>query len=185
VSNITILDTPIAGLKIIQRKPISDSRGFLERMFCQASLASILEEKTIRQINHTLTVKEGTIRGLHFQYPPYSEVKIISCIEGEVWDVAVDLRKNSPTFLQSFGLLLNPENYQSLYIPEGLAHGFQTLTSNCEMLYLHTADYNAAAEGGMNAIDPKFRISWPMIMSERSVKDENHSFLEDNFLGIL
>lgn len=184
MSNITTLDTPIAGLKIIQRKPISDSRGFLERIFCQASLAPILEDNTIRQINHTLTVREGTIRGLHFQYPPFSEVKIVACIKGQVWDVAVDLRKNSPTFLQSFGLLLNPENYQSLYIPEGLAHGFQTLTPNCEMFYLHTADYNAALEGGMNAIDPIFGITWPMPMSERSVKDENHPFLEDTFSGI-
>ena len=184
MSNLTVLDTPIKGLKIIQRRPISDNRGFLERMFCQTTLASILEEKGIRQINHTLTNKEGTVRGMHFQFPPFSEVKIVTCIKGEVWDVAIDLRKNSPTFLQSFGLLLEPKNHQSLYIPEGFAHGFQTLTSNCEMLYLHTADYIPASEGGMNAIDPKLGISWPIPISDRSVKDENHPFLADDFLGI-
>jgi dTDP-4-dehydrorhamnose 3,5-epimerase len=184
VSRITLIDTPLQGLKILQRNPISDSRGFLERMFCQETLKEVLGQKSIRQINHTLTAREGTIRGFHFQYPPFSEIKIVSCLKGEVWDVVVDIRKDSPTFLQSFGVLLNAINHRSLFIPEGFAHGFQTLSADCEMFYFHTQDYNAGAEGGLNVLDPKLAIAWPHELSERSSRDEKHPFLEDTFLGI-
>ena len=184
MSNLTFQKTPIIGLQIIERHSLNDERGFLERMFCQKTLKFLLKEKTIQQINHTLTSKEGSIRGLHFQNALYAEAKIVSCLKGKVWDVAVDLRKGSPTFLQYFALTLSRDNLQSLFIPEGFAHGFQTLTSDCEMIYFHTADYNANNEGALNALDPILAIEWPRPITERSKRDINHKMLSNDFLGI-
>lgn len=184
MSNLTFQKTPITGLQIIERHPLNDERGFLERMFCQKTLKFLLKEKTIRQINHTLTGKEGSVRGLHFQYALHAEAKIVSCLKGKVWDVAVDLRKGSPTFLQYFAVTLSRDNLQSLFIPEGFAHGFQTLTSDCEMIYFHTADYNANEEGALNALDPLLTIKWPKPITERSERDIGHKMLSKDFLGI-
>lgn len=175
---------PINGLQVIERKPIGDSRGFLEQLFCQETLSSLLQGKTIRQINRTLTQNKGTARGLHFQYPPHAETKIVTCIKGQVWDVAVDLRRGSSTFLQHHAVLLSEDNHQSYLIPEGFAHGFQTLSSDCEMLYFHTADYNAEAEGALNALDPRLAINWPNPIAERSERDKNHAMTTDDFHGM-
>ena len=184
MSRFNILETPIAGLQLIERKPIGDERGALQRLFCQESLDTLLGGKTIQQINHTLTRKLGAVRGMHFQYPPYAEIKIVSCLRGKAWDVAVDLRKGSPTFLQHHSVTLSEDVPQSYLIPEGFAHGFQALTPDCELLYFHTADYNAAAEAGLNALDPRLGISWPVAITERSKRDEQHLMLIDDFLGI-
>jgi len=175
---------PIDGLQVIERQPVGDSRGFLERMFCQDSLRQFLQGKTARQINHTLTRQKGTVRGLHFQNPPYAETKIVTCLKGKVWDVAIDLRRGSPTFLEHHAVLLTEDNHCSFLIPEGFAHGFQTLTSDCEMLYFHTADYNVGFEGALNAIDPLLSIPWPEPKIKRSDRDTNHPMLADNFQGI-
>jgi dTDP-4-dehydrorhamnose 3,5-epimerase len=175
--------TPIDGLRVIHRQPIGDSRGFLERLFCQETLGGLTQGKSIRQINHTLTKKKGTVRGLHFQYPPHAEVKIVSCLKGVVWDVAVDLRKDSPTFLQYHAVILSEESFESFFIPEGFAHGFQTLTPDCEMLYFHTADYHSDAEGAINALDRRLDIKWPQAITERSERDLNHVMLPENFTG--
>ena len=176
--------TPLHGLQVVQRKLIGDARGYFERFFCQETLYSFLQGKTIRQINRTLTQNRGTVRGLHFQYPPHTETKIVSCLKGRVWDVAVDLRRGSPTFLQHHAVLLTEENHQSYLIPEGFAHGFQSLTPDCEMLYFHTADYNAEAEGALNACDPRLAINWPQPISDRSERDKNHAMLTDDFHGM-
>jgi len=184
MSRFVVHTTPINGLLVIERKPIGDERGFLERLFCQETLGDLMQGKTIRQINRTLTQQQGTVRGLHFQYPPYSETKIVSCLKGKVLDVAVDLRKGSPTFLQHHAVELSEQNHQSYVIPEGFAHGFQTLTTGCEMLYFHTADYNADAEAALNALDPRLAIAWPQSITERSVRDVNHSMLTQEFAGI-
>lgn len=184
MSRFLIHDTPLAGLKLIERKPIGDERGFLERLFCQKSFESLLGGKTIRQINHTLTRELGTVRGMHFQYPPHAEIKIVSCLKGRVWDVAVDLRQGSPTFLKHHAVTLSEDVPQSYFISEGFAHGFQALTSDCELIYFHTADYNAAAEGALNALDPRLGIQWPATITERSQRDEQHSMLTDSFAGI-
>jgi dTDP-4-dehydrorhamnose 3,5-epimerase len=176
--------TPIHGLQVIERRPIGDARGYLERLFCQETLNSLLQDKTIRQINRTLTQNKGAVRGLHFQYPPHAEIKIVSCIKGQVWDVVVDLRRGSSTFLQHHPVLLSENNHQSYLIPEGCAHGFQTLTPDCEMLYFHTADYNADAEGALNACDPRLAINWPQPITDRSERDKNHAMLADDFQGI-
>ncbi len=176
--------TPLNGLQTIERRPTGDSRGFLERLFCQETLNSFLQGKTIRQINRTLTQKKGTVRGLHFQYPPHAETKIVSCIKGQVWDVVVDLRRSSSTFLQHHAVLLSGDNHKSYLIPEGFAHGFLTLSPDCEMLYFHTADYNTEAEGALNPLDPRLAISWPEPIIERSERDTNHPMLTDDFHGM-
>lgn len=184
MSRFALYDTPLAGLWLIERKPIGDERGFLQRFFCQESLGSLLGGKTIRQINHTLTRKSGAVRGLHFQASPYAEIKIISCLKGKVCDVAVDLRKGSPTFLQHHSVTLSEDVPKSYFIPEGFAHGFQALTSDCELIYFHTADYNAAAEGGLNILDPRLAIKWPVEISECSKRDTQHPMLTEKFVGI-
>ena len=179
-----IKETGIRGLCIIERKPIADSRGFLERMFCQETFSELLGGKTVRQINRTLTRKKGAVRGLHFQHWPHTETKIVSCLKGSVWDVVVDLRKGSPTFLSYEAIVLSENNLTSFLIPEGLSHGFQTLEPNCEMQYLHTADYESAAEGTVNATDPRLGISWPEVISERSKRDTGAPNLPANFEGL-
>lgn len=176
--------TPIDDLEIIVRSPILDHRGFFERMYCHETLSQLVKGKSIRQINRTFTKKKGTVRGLHFQYPKYAETKIISCLRGEIWDIAVDLRRDSPTFLQHYSVLLTQENRKSFIIPEGFAHGFQTLASGCEILYFHTADFNAETEGGINALDPRLAISWPKPILSRSERDIQHAMLKDGFQGI-
>lgn len=176
--------TPIPGLQIIQRQPIGDDRGYLERLFCSNELTALSGNRNIVQINHTLTKNKGTVRGLHFQHPPHAEMKLVSCLRGEIFDVAVDLRKESPTFLQYHAVLLSEDNHQSYLIPEGFAHGFQTLTEECELLYFHTAAYAPEAEAGVNALDPLLAIQWPLNLIERSVRDQQHPFLDKNYPGL-
>lgn len=178
------LETSISGLTLVQRKPIGDSRGYLERLFCATELQTLLPGKGILQINHTLTAKCGTVRGMHFQHPPHAETKFVSCLRGEVFDVAVDLRQGSPTFLRWHGEILSADNHRSLLIPEGFAHGFQTLTENCEMLYFHTAIYEPRAEDGLNARDPGLDIRWPQPVAELSPRDSILPLLTSSFSGI-
>ena len=184
MSRLAIDKTPIDGLHVIQRKPIGDVRGYLERIFCIDELKSIIRQQHIVQINHTLTAKAGTVRGMHFQHLPHAEMKLVSCLRGEVFDVAVDLRKNSPTYLQWHAELLTEANHKTFVIPEGFAHGFQTLTDDCELLYLHTAAYTPDAEAGLNALDPRLAIAWPMPIAERSVRDQQHAMLTSEFSGL-
>ena len=184
MSHFILHSTPIDGLHVIEREPVGDSRGFLARMFCQDALGQFLQGKTVRQINRTLTRQKGTVRGLHFQNPPCAEMKIVTCLKGKVWDVAIDLRRGSPTFLEHHAVLLAEDNHSSCLIPEGFAHGFQTLTPDCELLYFHTADYNVEFEGTVNAIDPLVSIPWPEPIIERSERDVNHPMLAENFQGL-
>jgi dTDP-4-dehydrorhamnose 3,5-epimerase len=175
--------TPIAGLTLVQRLRLEDSRGFLSRFYCADEFKVTGVHQSIAQINHTLTRSRGAVRGMHFQLPPHAETKVVSCLHGEVFDVAVDLRKNSPTFLQWHGALLSAENQRSLLIPEGFAHGFQALTDDCELIYLHTAAYQPAAEGAVNANDPRLAISWPLEITEMSDRDCAHPLLVAEFEG--
>jgi len=178
------LATPLVGLVVLQRKLLGDSRGYLERMFCQRELDEILAGRKIFQINHTYTAGQGTLRGLHFQYAPHAETKIVSCLRGEVFDVAVDLRRNSATFLRWHAEILSAENHRTLLIPEGFAHGFQTLAEDCEMLYFHTAAYHEADEGGVNALDPLLAIKWPLEVTTLSDRDLAHPRLAAEFKGL-
>ncbi|MBI5326886.1 MAG: dTDP-4-dehydrorhamnose 3,5-epimerase [Deltaproteobacteria bacterium] len=176
--------TRLQGLVVVQRKPIRDVRGFFARFYCADEYKKFGMQKPIAQINHTLTTKKGVVRGLHFQYPPHSETKVVSCIRGEAYDVAVDIRKNSPTFLKWHAEILSAENRKSLLIPEGFAHGFQTMTDDCELLYLHTERYVPSAEGALNVQDPRVGIAWPLPITELSDRDRAHPFIDMQFNGV-
>lgn len=176
--------TVLNDLFVVQRKAIEDDRGFLSRFYCSEEFAQAGMNKLIAQINHTLTRKKGAVRGLHFQHAPHAEMKLVSCLKGEVWDVAVDLRSGSSTFLQWHAEVLSAANRKSLLIPEGFAHGFQTLTEDCELIYLHTAAYHPESEGALNATDPQLNIAWPLAMTEISDRDRHHKLIEQSFRGI-
>lgn len=179
-----IRNTSLDGLCVLQRKPLGDSRGYLERLFCGEELHALIPGKHIVQINRTFTGSRGTVRGMHFQLPPHAEIKFVSCLRGEVFDVAVDLRHNSPTFLRWHAEVLSADNHKTLVIPEGFAHGFQTLTDDCEMLYFHTAAYQPDAERGVNAQDLRLAIQWPLTLTGLSPRDAAHPFLDDRFSGV-
>ena len=179
-----VIDTPIDGIKIIETAPIADSRGSFARWFCARELASVLDGRSIVQINHSQTMKVGSIRGLHFQKPPHGEVKFVRCIRGRVWDVALDLREGSKTFLKWHAVELTPENGRMLAVPERCAHGFQVLEEGSELLYLHTAFYEPASEGGVNYADPRAAIQWPLPPADLSARDAAHPMLTDSFKGL-
>jgi dTDP-4-dehydrorhamnose 3,5-epimerase len=184
MSRLNVDSLPLEGLKRITRQRLGDERGFLARLFCAEALASAGWVKPIAQVNHTFTALPGTLRGMHFQRPPHAEMKLVSCLGGEVFDVAVDLRQGSPTFLQWHGEILSGENARALLIPEGFAHGFQTLTPDVTMLYCHSAAYAPDAEGGLNARDPRLNITWPLPIAALSARDENHPMIGPEFAGL-
>ena len=184
MSRFSIEETPLAGLRCVVRQFRGDGRGFLSRLFCAEEFAPFFGDRRIEQINVTFTGEVGVVRGLHFQYPPQSEMKLVCCLRGEVWDVAVDLRAGSPTFLRWHAERLSGENGRCLLIPEGFAHGFQTLSADVELLYLHTAAYAPDAEGGLNPLDARLGISWPLAISNLSDRDRSHALLDETFTGI-
>jgi dTDP-4-dehydrorhamnose 3,5-epimerase len=179
-----ILPTPINGLFVVETTPFQDPRGAFARFFCERELASVIGTRRIVQINHSRTHAVGAVRGLHFQRPPHAEMKLIRCLKGKVWDVAVDLRAGSPTFLQWHAQELSPENTRMMVIPEGCAHGFQVLEQDSELLYLHTAFYAPEAEGGTLHNDSRLNISWPLPATDLSERDRRHPPLTAEFPGI-
>lgn len=179
-----IKHTQLPGLVILQRKPLGDSRGYFERLFCEKELKPILGNRRIVQINHSLTEKKGTIRGLHYQKPPYAEMKLVTCIKGEVFDVAVDIRKSSPTFLKWHAEILTQDNFKTLVIPEGFAHGFQTLTDDCEIIYFVTNYYSPNLERGLYPLDPYVDINWPLKVNLMSIKDSAWPLINEVFDAI-
>jgi len=179
-----LLATALPELRVLVRKPLGDRRGTLERMLCAEELEALLAGRRIVQINRTFTAARGTVRGLHFQHPPHAELKFVSCLRGEVFDVAADLRRGSPTFLRWHGEILSGGNHRTLVIPEGFAHGFQALEDGCEMLYFHTAAYEAGAEGGVNVRDPRLAIAWPLPVCNLSERDAAHPPLAEDFAGV-
>lgn len=179
-----ISDLSIAGLKKIERQRIGDQRGFFSRIFCSEALKECGWQQPIAQINHSFTAKKGTVRGLHYQQAPHTEMKLVSCLQGEVWDVAVDLRANSPTFLKWHAERLSEENGCALLIPEGFAHGFQTLTEDVQLLYCHSVAYQPNAEAGLNILDPRLAIDWPSSISESSQRDQAFPFLASTYSGV-
>lgn len=176
--------TPLAGVMVVQRKPIFDERGYLERLFCADELAAEGVAMPVAQANWTLTARKGAVRGMHFQHPPYAETKIISCLAGAVFDVAVDLRRDSPTFLRWHAEELAADNHKSLLIPPGFAHGFQALADASELLYFHSAAYAAGAEAGLYPSDPRIAIAWPLPITEMSQRDRSHPALSNEFEGL-
>lgn len=184
MSRFTVTSTPLAGLKVVERQRIGDSRGFLSRLLCTEELAAAGWTKAIAQINHTYTERRGTVRGMHFQRAPHAEMKLVSCLRGEVWDVAVDLREGSATFLHWHAERLSAENNRALLIPEGFAHGFQALTDDVELLYCHSAAYASHAEAGLNPLDARLGIVWPLPVMELSARDAGHPFIGEKTEGV-
>jgi dTDP-4-dehydrorhamnose 3,5-epimerase len=176
--------TRIADVMCIERLPLADARGFLERVYCATDLAAAGFEQPIAQINHSLTRSVGSVRGLHYQRPPHAESKLVSCLAGSVFDVAVDLRRRSPTFLAWHAEVLSAVNHRSLLIPEGCAHGFQVLEPDTELLYLHTAAFAPDAEGALNVRDPRLAIEWPVTITGLSDRDAAHPFIAEDWSGI-
>lgn len=179
-----IIDTPLTGLSIVEAHGNRDERGSFTRLFCARELQSVLMGRHIVQINHSVTSRVGALRGMHFQYPPHSEMKMIRCLRGRVWDVAVDVRLGSPTFLHWYSIELAPEYGRMFVIPEGFAHGFQTLEPDSELLYLHTAYYQPSSEGGLRHDDPRLAINWPLPTRDISERDQSHPLLNDDFTGV-
>lgn len=177
--------TTLPGVTVIQRLPITDERGWLERMYDVTELTEVLGAREIVQVNRTLTRSRATVRGLHVQLQPSAEAKIVSCLRGSIFDVAVDLRKGSSTFLRWHGETLSEENRLSLLIPEGFAHGFQALVDGCELLYFHTAAYDPANERGLNPLDPRIGIAWPLAVGYMSERDRSHEPIAANFDGVV
>jgi dTDP-4-dehydrorhamnose 3,5-epimerase len=185
VSRFRITDTPLAGLKIVERVRLEDERGFLSRLFCSEELGRAGWSGSVAQINHTMTRQQAAVRGLHYQLPPHAESKLVSCVKGEVWDVALDLRAKSPTFLSWHAEVLSAGNGRALLIPEGFAHGFQALAGETELLYLHSVAYAPASEAGIHPEDPRAAIAWPLAICELSLRDRSHPLLATDFRGIV
>lgn len=179
-----IVDSILGSVKVIEAVTLLDERGEFSRIFCDNELRGVLNKKSIKQINRSMTHKIGAIRGMHFQNAPHAEVKIVRCLRGKVFDVAVDLRKDSPTFLQWIGVELSPQKNNALVIPEGCAHGFQVLEEDSELLYLHTESYTPSSESAIRYDDPLIGINWPITPTEISQRDLSHPYLNKVFKGI-
>lgn len=165
--------TPIEGVFVISPEARSDERGFFARIFCAEEFAKYGLNSQWVQMNNSFTTQKGTIRGLHFQRAPSAEVKLVRCIRGIVWDVVVDLRSDSPTFGKWYAAELSAENRAMMYVPEGVAHGFQSLTDDSELLYMVSAAYSPMCEGGLRFDDPTVGITWPLSVSVLSDRDRN------------
>jgi dTDP-4-dehydrorhamnose 3,5-epimerase len=180
----SIQNTTIQDLLVAESHPRSDSRGSFSRLFCENELQGLVGIRRIVQINHSRTTTVGAVRGLHFQFPPVAEMKMVRCLKGRIWDVAVDIRQGSSSFLQYHYEELTPENGRMMIIPEGFAHGFQVLEENSELLYLHTALYTPEREGGIRHDDPSLSIAWPISLTDMSPRDLAHPLIDSNFQGI-
>lgn len=179
-----LIITPLEGLHEIHHQPVGDARGRFTRLFCESELAPIRQGLHFTQINLSETHGCGTLRGMHYQTPPAAEAKLIRCVRGRVFDVAVDLRAGSPTFLQWHALELAGDNDRAVFIPEGFAHGFQALTDEVHLLYMHTASWTPACEAGLRHDDPRLAIRWPQPVTVISERDRSYPLIDDRFAGV-
>ena len=177
-------ETPLQGLKVIQRHPQKDSRGQFTRAFCFEELSAAGWTTPVMQINHSITSAVGSVRGLHYQKPPKAERKIVLCLRGRVWDVAVDIRSSSATFLSWHAQELSAKNNKAMLIPEGFAHGFQVLEKESELFYLHSEQYATQLEDGLSPTDPRLSIAWPLPIGEMSERDRGFVVLTDQYKGV-
>lgn len=172
------------GVYIVNLGKKIDSRGVFSRLFCAEDMGKILGDRLVVQINYSSNRLAGTIRGLHYQHFPNADMKIVRCVKGAIWDVVVDLRQDSPTFLHWTSIELREHSSDMVIIPEGCAHGFQVLEDNSELLYFHTNYYKKECEGGFIYDDPTFNISWPLEVTEISEKDRNLKRVYKHFNGV-
>jgi dTDP-4-dehydrorhamnose 3,5-epimerase len=178
------IKTPIKDLFVIKNSRIGDDRGYISRLFCADIFENYGWFMPLIQVNFTKTFKKGTVRGFHFQHYPFEEFKLVRCLSGQVYDVALDLRQGSDTFLQTNAQILTSENNTNFLIPPGVAHGFQSLTDNAQLLYFHSKQYSPDHEGGVNPLDPRIGFSWPENISKISKKDSERKYLSDSFKGV-
>jgi len=169
-----IKETAIAGSWVVDLERLGDDRGFFARAWCREEFKAHGITCDLRQANMSFSAKAGTLRGMHFQYGEDAEMKLVRCVRGAIFDVVLDLRKGSPTFGRWEGVELTAENRRMLVVPEGCAHGFQTLVGDSEVFYLVSAAYAPESEGGVRWDDPAFGIKWPLPVSEISAKDAAH-----------
>jgi dTDP-4-dehydrorhamnose 3,5-epimerase len=173
------IKTKIDGAYIIETNKVVDERGFFVNSWNKKEFRENNLDVNLTECNIAFNNKKGTIRGLHYQIPPSDGAKLVRCIRGSIWDIAVDLRPNSKTFKQWFNVELNEENNKLNYIPPGCAHGYQTLEDNSEMLYLMSQEYDLKYERGLKYSDPVFNIPFPLEVSNISKKDLSWGFFEN------
>lgn len=169
-------ETGLKGAYLIELEKKEDERGFFARSFCEKEFEAHNLELPIRQSNISYNKKKGALRGIHYQAAPYEEIKLVSCVRGKIYDVIVDLRKNSSTFRKWLAFELNAQKYSSLYIPKGFAHGFQSLVDDTVVLYQMCEFYHPEFAHGIRWDDPIFMIKWPLPVSQFSQKDNTYSF---------
>lgn len=172
-------ETPLKGAFIIDLEQRSDSRGFFARAFCAREFEEHGLKTAVAQCNMAYNYKKGTMRGLHYQVAPAAEAKLVRCIGGAVYDVLVDLRPDSPTYLQHYGLELSADNRRAVYVPEMFAHGYLTLTDNAELFYQVSEFYTPGTEQGLRYNDPALKIEWPLAVEVISEKDAAWALLGD------
>jgi dTDP-4-dehydrorhamnose 3,5-epimerase len=164
-------ETPLKGSYLIELEEKHDERGFFARVFCVEEFEKMGLEHDIVQINNSLSLRKGTLRGMHYQLSPKSETKIVRCIRGAFFDAIIDLRKGSPTFGRWYGEILSAENRRAIYVPKGFAHGILSLEDATEAFYLTTAFYSKEHERGIRWNDPAFGVTWPILPAVISEKD--------------
>ncbi|MCW8165065.1 dTDP-4-keto-6-deoxy-D-glucose epimerase [Verminephrobacter aporrectodeae subsp. tuberculatae] len=184
MSRLVLTPLLLAGLFRVQRLPREDDRGAFTRLFCAQELASAGWTAPVVQINHSRSAQRGCLRGMHYQRPPHAEMKLVSCLRGAVWDVALDLRHGSSSFLQWHAEFLSADNGRALLIPPGFAHGFQALTDDAELLYCHTCAHAPAAQAGVHPLDPRLAIVWPLPTGQMSEHDAGQAALPADFEGL-
>jgi dTDP-4-dehydrorhamnose 3,5-epimerase len=179
-----VTDTPLSGLKVLRRKRLGDARGYLTRLFDAEELSEIGWPNSVFQVNETGTTARGIVRGFHYQKPPFAEAKLITVLKGAVLDIAIDLRRGSPTFLRHHAVELSEDSDLSYLLPQGFAHGYQALTADVRMVYIHSAPYRAEAEAGLNVTDSRLGIAWPLPVENLSARDQGFALLDDDFEGV-
>lgn len=184
MGKLNVTPLKLGGTYEVTTNAFNDHRGRFGRMFCAEELAGVLQGRAIVQINNSLTVAAGAVRGLHFQHPPHAEMKLVRCTRGRVWDVMVDIRKGSSTFLQWQAVELSADRLNMVIVPEGFAHGFQTLEENSELFYLSTTPYSSEYEAGLRPTDPALGIAWPLPVADLSARDAAHALVGEGFEGV-
>ncbi len=174
-----ITETKLRGAYVIDLERREDTRGFFARAFCQKEFEARGLKPIIAQSNVAFNFRKGTLRGMHFQYPPAAETKLVRCTRGAILDIIVDLRPESPTYLQHVSVELNEDNFRALYVPERFAHGYQTLRDNTDTSYQVGEFYTPAAEGGLLHNDPRLKLQWPLPVAAISEKDQKFGLLEE------
>jgi dTDP-4-dehydrorhamnose 3,5-epimerase len=171
-------ETALAGAFIIDIERRGDDRGFFARVFCQEEFADHGLKPSIAQANIAFNAKKGTLRGMHFQFPPHAETKLVRCTRGAIVDIIVDLRPESPTYLQHVAVELSASNFRALYVPERFGHGYQALEDETETSYQVGEFYAPKSEGGLRFDDPRLALEWPLPVGEMSPKDQDWAFLD-------